>query len=224
MRSAVLRQAGRIGVAVVLLVATACSPASTEARADPAPRLPVARLSTPWLVTVYYTAVESFHDGDPVRVVGCPVLDCAHGATPLGSYPADFVAAVRAEGTGRITTGQHRGRYLNWSHNVGYWLDDGPRDAAGNLLVPFVSAAADGVRPGSRVTLTDCGTLVNGESVPPHLCRRLREGDWQIRDEFTPGYGGNQHIDLYVGEENVPNFTRSELYISLVDATLMLTD
>ena len=57
-----------------------------------------------------------------------------------------------------------------------------------------------------------------------HLCRRLREGDWQIRDEFTPGYGGNQHIDLYVGEENVPNFTRSELYISLVDATLTLID
>ena len=224
MRSAVLRQAGRVGIAVALLAATACSPASTEARADPAPRPPTAHLSTPWLVTVYYTAVESFHDEDPVRVVGCPVLDCAHGATPLGSYPADFAAAVRAEGTGRITTGPHRGRYLNWSHNVGYWLDDGPRDAAGNLLVPFVSAAADGVRPGTRVALTDCGTLVNGDPVPHHLCRRLREGDWQIRDEFTPGYGGNQHIDLYVGEEHVPDFTRSELYVSLVGATLSLTD
>jgi hypothetical protein len=223
-RSKILRQAGRVGVAVALLAAMACSPDTAEARADPAPRPPAAHLSTPWLVTVYYTAVESFHDEDPVQVKGCPVVDCADGTTRLGSYPADFVAAVREEGTGRITIGPHRGRYLNWSHNVGYWLDDGPRDAAGNLLVPFESAAADGVQPGTRVELVNCGTLVTGAPVPNHLCGRLRQGSWQIRDEFTPGYGGKNHIDLYIGEEHAPNFTESELYISLVDVTLSLSE
>jgi hypothetical protein len=219
-RSTIIR---RIGAAMALLATVACSPAVTEAQADPAPPPPTAHRSAPWLVTVYYTAVQSFHDEDPVPVTGCPVLDCAHGTTPLGRYPADFVAAVREEGTGRITAGPHRGRYLNWSHNVGYWLDGGPRDAAGNLLVPFVSAAADGVRPGTRVVLADCGALVGGAPVPVHLCRRLRQGSWQIRDEFTPGYGGRNHIDLYVGEEHVPDFTESELYVSLVGATLSLS-
>jgi hypothetical protein len=223
-RSKILRYTGRIGIAVALLAAIACSPATTQARADPVLRPSSAHLSAPWLATVYYTAVESFHDEDPVQVMGCPVLDCAHGKTPLGSYPADFVAAVREEGTGRITTGPRRGRYLNWSHNVGYWLDDGPRDAAGNLLVPFVSAAADGVRPGTRVELVDCGTLVTGAPVPDHLCRRLRQGSWQIRDEFTPGYGGTNHIDLYIGEEHALNFTETELYVSLVGTTLSLSE
>ena len=222
MRTKILRHVGDVGIAVALFAAMACSPAPTEARADPPPPPPAARLSAPWLVTVYYTAVESFHDEDPVPVTGCPVLDCAHGTTLLGRHPADFLAAVREEGTGRITTGPERGQYLNWSHNVGYWLDDEPRDAAGNILVPFVSAAADGVRSGTRVELVDCGTLITGGPVPVHLCRQLRRGIWQIRDEFTPGYGGENHIDLYVGEENTPNFTKSERYVSLVGATLSL--
>ena len=106
---------------------------------------------------------------------------------------------------------------------MGYWLDDEPRDAAGNPLVPFVSAAADGVPPGTSVELMDCGTLINGGPVPDHLCHQLRQGIWQIRDEFTPGYGGMNHIDLYVGEENTPNFTESELYVSFVGATLLLS-
>jgi hypothetical protein len=70
----------------------------------------------------------------------------------------------------------------------------------------------------------DCGTLVTGAPVPGHLCRRVRQGSWQIRDEFTPGYGGKNHIDLYIGEESAPSFTESELYISLVDATLSLSE
>ena len=107
---------------------------------------------------------------------------------------------------------------------MGYWLDDGPRDAAGNPLVPFVSAAADGVPAGTSVELMDCGRLIDGDPVPDRLCHRLRKGRWQIRDEFTPGYGGMNHIDLYVGEEHTPNFTESELYVSFAGATLSLTD
>src|SRR3954469_25445121 len=52
-------------------------------------------------ITVYYTAVEEYHHGEPERVTGCPRLTCSHGHDDLGTYPAGFVAAVRSEGTGR---------------------------------------------------------------------------------------------------------------------------
>src|SRR5262245_58580878 len=62
-----------------------------------------------WTVTVYYTAVAAFHDGAPERVTGCPRLDCGPGdpdaGSDLGAYPADFVTAVRDEGTGRTADG-----------------------------------------------------------------------------------------------------------------------
>ena len=32
-----------------------------------------------WTVTVYYTAVETFHDGAPVEVFGCPTIECGGG-------------------------------------------------------------------------------------------------------------------------------------------------
>src|SRR5690348_7211888 len=91
-----------------------------------------------WTVTVYYTAVASFHDGATERVLGCPQLECSGGSDDLGSYPASFVRAVHDEGTGRIAAG----RYLNWSVDVGYWLDSAPRDSAGGVLEPWRSAAA----------------------------------------------------------------------------------
>lgn len=171
-----------------------------------------------WQVTVYYTAVEAFHTDAPVDVVGCLVLECANGDKALGRYPESFVDAVHDEGSGRITTGTHAGRYLNWSYDVGFWLDDAPRDSHGRALIPFRSAAADGVPAGTQLRLVDCGTLDSGETVPSDVCQKLSSGQWEIRDEFTPTLGGERHIDLYIGEEDRANFTSSALFTTLEGA------
>jgi hypothetical protein len=167
-----------------------------------------------WTITVYYTAVESFHTGTGVKVTGCPKIDCTRGDTDLGTYPRDFVQAVHDEGTGRITGG----RYLNWSYDTGYWLDDAPRDTAGRPLRPWVSAAADPsvLKSATRFTVTDCGK----EPPPAAVCGKLKAARWEIVDEFTPGLGGDQHLDLYIGEETGPGFTESDWYTTLTDATV----
>jgi hypothetical protein len=173
----------------------------------------------PLLVTVYYTAVESFHRGPPVEVTGCAARECANGDDSLGQYPHGFAEAVREEGAGRITSGTHAGKYLNWSYDIGYWLDSAPRNAHGGALEPFRSAAADGVPDGTRLRLVDCGRLDSGSPVPFEVCETLRNGNWAIQDRFTPGFGGPQHIDLYIGEESELDFTTAgALYVSLHDA------
>ena len=177
-------------------------------------------VSTGWEITVYYTAVQEFHHGEPKRVTGCPRLDCAHGDDDLGTYPADFVTAVQDEGTGRTAAG----RYLNWSYDVGYWLDTVARDSHGNPLEPYVSAAADPdvLRRGSRFTIADCGRQDDGSPPRRDTCDAFRAPGWRVDDEFTPGLGGRKHVDVYVGPETGPGFTGSDLYITLTGATLRM--
>ncbi|MFB9659758.1 hypothetical protein ACFQS3_08320 [Glycomyces mayteni] len=172
-----------------------------------------------WEATVYYTAVESFHDGAPVEVTGCPVLECEDGDDLLGAYPEDFVQAVEDEGTGRITSGDRAGEYLNWSYDTGYWLDTEPRNSHGDPLRPFVSAAADPeVLPeGTTLRITDCG---DAEDVEAAVCEAIQDAEWTIEDEFTPGLGGDRHIDLYLGEETGPDFTESPWYTTLTNARI----
>ena len=195
-------------------------PSSPVGRRVPAASAGGVRRSAGWEITVYYTAVERFHDGEPTRVTGCPVLDCAHGADDLGTYPAGFVEAVRAEGTGRTGSG----RYLNWSYDVGFWLDSVPRTSDGEALVPFVSAAADpGVLPhGTRFTIAACGRQEDGSAPAAAVCTGLRRAAWRITDEFTPGLGGPLHVDAYIGPETGPGFTASPWYITLTDAQLTI--
>lgn len=166
-------------------------------------------------MTVYYTAVASFHDGATERVTGCPRLECSAGSDDLGSFPSSFVRAVRDEGTGRIDAV----RYLNWSVGVGFWLDSAPRDSAGGVLEPWRSAAADAdvLRAGKQFTITSCGTA---DDVAAEVCDRMREARWTVRDEFTPGLGGDRHVDVYIGEETGPDFTESEWYTTLENARL----
>jgi hypothetical protein len=179
------------------------------------------RHSQDWTVTVYYTAVERFHTGEPTRVKGCSRLDCTHGDDDLGTYPASFVRAVHDEGTGLTTSG----RYLNWSYDVGYWLDVAPRDSAGNALRPFESAAADPdvLEAGTRFRLSACGHDDDGEPIAEPVCDRLRAAHWVITDEFTPGLGGSHHIDLYIGEETGPGFTAGDWYVTLHGASVVVT-
>jgi hypothetical protein len=169
-----------------------------------------------WQVTVYYTAVESFHSGPSVAVRGCPVIDCENGDDLLGTFPQSFVTAVKDEGTGRTVSG----RYLNWSYDKGYWLDSQPRDSFGKPLKPFVSAAADGVKTGSRIKLVSCGRTPEGTNVDFAVCQKLASSSWEITDEFTPGLGGKRHIDLYLGEETGPRFTESAWYTTFSEAVL----
>ncbi|GGQ59796.1 hypothetical protein [Couchioplanes azureus] len=171
-----------------------------------------------WEVTVYYTAVEDYHSGAPETVTGCPRIDCAHGDEDLGEYKSDFVAAVQQEGTGRTASGD----YLNWSHDTGYWLDSRPRDAAGRALRPFVSAAADPqvLARGTRFRIVGCGRQDDGSRAAAEVCAALRAARWTVTDEFTPGLGGDKHVDAYIGEQTGPGFTDSPWYLTLHDATL----
>lgn len=208
----------RLGIALAICVAlsgTACSASTPPPGPDGAPQS-----RTSWTVTVYYTAVQGFHTGETTRVVGCPGLDCTFGDDDLGTYPATFVAAVRDEGTGRTADG----RYLNWSSDIGFWLDDTPRDARGEALRPFESAAADpDVLPaGTRFTIVGCGRDDTGSAVPAQVCDRLRVARWVISDEFTPGLGGPRHIDVYIGEQTGPDFTDSPWYTTLPAALLVV--
>lgn len=174
-----------------------------------------------WFVTVYYTPVEHFHGGDPVAVRGRPSLT-SETETDLGSHPSGFVEAVRGEGGGRISTGPHAGEYLNWSWNTGFWLDTSTRDAGGDPLVPFETAAVDGVERGTPLRLLACGVDGDGSPAASAPCRRLGAADWVVRDEFTPGLGGEQHVDLYIGEETGPDFTESDLWVAWSGAAVTL--
>ena len=171
--------------------------------------------STGWTATVYYTAVLAYHTGPAEAVTGCPTLTCTRGHSDLGSYPRDFVAAVKDEGAGKIAAG----RYLNWSSDTGYWLDTAARDTDGRALRPFVSAAADRdvLKAGTTFTILHCGP-----EVAAAVCRRLTAAHWTITDEFTPGLGGARHVDLYIGEETGPDFTDSDWYTTLEGATLAI--
>lgn len=175
---------------------------------------------TGWTVTVYYTAVQKYHSGRPEAVTGCPGIDCAHGSAALGTYPKDFVQAVHDEGTG-LTAG---GTYLNWSSDVGYWLDTAPRDSSGDPLRPFASAAADPevLKQHTAFRIADCGRTDDGSTPPADVCTKLRAAHWRIVDEFTPGLGGRKHIDAYIGPETGPGFTDSDWYITLERATLAI--
>lgn len=196
------------------------SPSPALASPTASPTTSPVRTSAGWEITVYYTAVEEFHDGDPTPVTGCPKLDCSDGDDDLGTYPADFVDAVRDEGTGRTASG----RYLNWSYDTGFWLDSAPRTSDGGSLVPFVSAATDpDVLPrGTRFTIDSCGSQEDGSAAPRQVCAALRDAGWTITDEFTPGLGGPRHLDAYIGEETGPDFTDSQWYLTLTGARLRL--
>lgn len=213
--------------AAVVAQPTATTAATTAATRTPAPtRTPTA---TPpatvvgqakWQITVYYTAVESYHTDANVAVKGCPTIQGGNCGQALGSWPKSFVQAVKDEGTGRLNDG----RYLNWSYDTGYWLDTAPRGSYGNVLVPFQSSAADGVQKGTAFRVTGCGKdSGSGDPIDAQWCDQLKAASWIMDDEFTPGLGGQRHVDLYIGEEDRANFVRqSPKVIDTSGATLSI--
>ena len=209
-----------VAVAGVLMSTGDRTPGGHTASAG---RRAVAPLAGGWRLSVYYTAVLSLHDGPTTEVRGCLVRDCADGDDVLGTYPASFARAVMEEGTGRIDRGPNAGRYLEWSDNIGYWLDTVPLDAHGQRLVPFVTAAADRrvLRRGAVFRVSGCGHQ-EGDALDAAVCTRIRSARWEVRDQFTPGLGGARHLDLYIGEERGRGFTdRSPFYFDVQGARII---
>lgn len=176
-----------------------------------------------WRVTTYYTALESLYGGERKAVKGCTRFHCSHGKAPLGSYPADFLKVVQMEGSGRITAGPQRGRYLNWSHSVGFWLDDTTRDSQGRPLRAWTSAAADKsvLARGRRFAIAECGRDGAGRPIARGVCEAFRKARWTVTDLFRPGYGGANHADLYIGEEKGSRLSGSPFYTTLNGATFV---
>jgi hypothetical protein len=179
-----------------------------------------------WRLVTRYTAVESFHTGAPQAITGCPPGndECTNGTTPLGSYPGDFLDAVRHEGTGRITSGRCNRQYLTWDSDSGYAVDSALRDAANQPLRAFASATADAtIALGSGFRIQDCGAdRTTGRRTDPGACARLEAANWVVGD----GNGqpdGSRELDLYIGEEDRPGFdTASPLVIDTVAARTTL--
>lgn len=194
-----------LGVLAVSMLAVACDSSALDNE------------WSDWTVGVYYTAVESYYDGPGEIVLGCTDFACTKPNVEIGMLPRDFVAAVRDEGTGRITSGPHAGEYLNWSYDIGFRLDDQPRDANGQVLQPFRSAAATGLDPGTRLRLTDCGLVDPADQA---VCARLEAAEWTVGDEFTPGLGGPRHLDLYIGEESDDEMFGDREFLILLGAML----
>lgn len=176
-------------------------------------------------ITVYYTAVQSFHGGNVETVYGHLSRDSESDNDVLGIYPESFVAAVQSGGTGRITSGPHAGQYLNWSYDVGYWLDTVPANAYGGALVPFQTAAADldVLARGVRFKLVAPLIKDDGTSLDTASATRFLSAEWNVQDQFTPGAGGSRHLDLYIGEEDRPSFTETNpLYTTLANVKIEL--
>ena len=180
--------------------------ASVQAESVAASTSP-AVVSDDWEVSIYFTAVERYYSGPPEVLRGCPVIDCSNGTADLGQFPRDFIAAVKEEGSGRLTSTGAKSAYLNWSVSIGYWLDNAPRDARGSVLEPYVSAAADpSIAFVSTLRINTCGLDARtGEAVDPAICESITRPTWIVRDRFTVAAVG-RHVDLYVGEQDRADF------------------
>lgn len=170
-----------------------------------------------WRLTVYYTPVASYYSGAPQTVTGCSDLQCTNRNVTLGTFPSDFVQTVQTEGTGKIGAN----RYLNWSIDVGYWLDTLPRDAQGNPLLPYRSAAADPSIPfGSTFKIATCGAdTATGTPTSASACSTYQWPTWQVTDRFSVGSVG-AHVDLYIGEQTSANFAAGPTIIDASGATI----
>jgi hypothetical protein len=188
-----------------------------------------AMTTTGWHLTTYFSAVESFFTGAPAAVTGCLDVNCSSPGdpdSPLGSYPGDFVDTVQAEGTGKITSGAGAGRFLNWSASQpgsGFWLDDAPRDAQGNALVPYVSAAAHESYPyGAAFTVVDCGVdQTTAEPMDAKACADFQMGKWEVRDRFESNTEV-KHLDLYIGLQTTADMNDDPHFVDQVNAATTL--
>ena len=148
-----------------------------------------------WHLTVYYTPVESYH-GPPLK----PIADCSGLA--IGKHSLDFLDRVQVEGFGRFVTPIDGSRYLGWDFDHRCWfLARRPVGVGDRPLREWVSAAAaSSFATGTGVRVMSCGSNVN-----EIVCARVRGAAWVVEDHCG-GCGDPKHLDLYVGEEDRPDF------------------
>lgn len=178
-------------------------------------------------VTVYYTPVESYYErNDLVRIKAWPNYSTTGKKRTYGPYPKAFVLHTKNEGTGEITSGPQKDKYLNYSfeglgpggNQAGYWIDHMPRDSHGGELKKSVSAAASkplNLSRGTHFKLTGCG-----RGASQRACAYYKAGDWIVRDEFTTGQASRKQIDLYYGLQDRPNFRNSEFWTTMRGARI----
>ncbi len=149
-----------------------------------------------WHLTVYYTPVESYH-GPPLQSIS----DCA--GAPLGQHSADFLVHVHTEGYGRMAAPIRGRRYLGWDFDRHCWLTAATPVGATDrpLRAWFSTAAPAALANGTGVRVVGCGS-----DVPDAVCTRVRAARWTVDDRCSNGCGDPQHLDLYIGEEDQPDF------------------
>ncbi|HEY0410182.1 MAG TPA: hypothetical protein VGE42_07925 [Candidatus Dormibacteraeota bacterium] len=206
--------------------ASAAAPRTTPPPAAAAPTLaPSPPTSGGWTLTAVYTAVESFHGGDSQPVTGCPpgADECTNGTADLGKHPGSFLAAVRSQGAGRLTSGKYAGQYLTWDADSGYAVDAAVLDASEKPMQPFVSAGADpSIVLGTAFQVLDCGVdRVSARPVDPGVCARIRAASWVVRAPARQA-AGSHALELYIGEEDGPGFAAGPLPVRTVSARTTL--
>jgi len=141
----------------------------------------------------------------PVR--GCANVSCRPASADLGDYPRDFVAAVRAQGSGRVDSGPHRGRYLDWDATRGYWLDTVPRGPGAVLLEPFVSVISNSSQLSARTALRVASCGAGSRAGWAAVCTELRAAPWSVAAVAPAAAPASRRtVRLYVGTENRAGF------------------
>ncbi|GAC1574797.1 MAG: hypothetical protein NVS3B9_6850 [Candidatus Doudnabacteria bacterium] len=167
-------------------------------------------ISTGWQLTVYYTPVEDYYGGTPTSVYGCANPYQSNCSDYLGVHKSDFVNVTKIEGSSKLTSGPYPGKYLSYSPDRGFGIEDTPRGADGNTVVPFSSAAADpSIAMQTSFKIIDCGREDSGSLVDPAFCDKIKNSNWKVTDRFALGSVG-KHFDLYIGEENSSTFRYSK--------------
>jgi len=180
------------------------APATSTSASAPGPQLVTQDGSAEWQLRLFYTATEAYYHGTPVPVTGCADLACRPGPGARGRYPRDFVTAVRAQGSGLISSGPNRGRYLEWDADRGYWLDTAPRGPAGAPLVPFVSVISSTPQLSAHTPLRVLSCGAGSRAGWAAVCARLRVESWSVATVAVPAAG--RTVRLYVGSENQAGF------------------
>ncbi len=158
--------------------------------------LPSPAVSGGWHLTVYYTPVESYH-GPPIR----SITDCS--GRDLGRHSSEFLDHVQTEGFGRVGAPLQKMSYLGWNFDRRCWFAaTTPVGADDRPLRAWISVAAPTtVSFGASVRVDGCGSDIDATT-----CTRVRGAAWVVDDRFSADPSDPKHLDLYVGEEDEPNF------------------
>jgi hypothetical protein len=186
---------GLFVVLVVLVVGSSLPPPAEVRQIGPVRVETAAARPDPgspgWTVRLRQTPVERFHHGERVWAYGCDRPGCRDADTHLGDFPEDFLAAVRREGSGRVSAGPYRGRYLVRASAEGFRVEPGPRDLKGRPLRAWRTATGP-LPVGTAFRVLGCGAGT--------LCRRVRATGWTVAERS----GRTDTVQLYAGDRTGP--------------------